>query len=137
MVQIVDTSVAIKWFVEESGRTQALSLLSELLSGPQEFAVPELFFFELAHVFNRLIPSPTKGQTDLLEQIPLVGIQRFSMSVELMGGIRHFQLKGLSGYDAAYVALAKLLKGTWVTFDEVAHRRIVGERLSRLLQKTY
>ena len=39
----------------------------------------------------------------------------------------------LSGYDAAYVALAHLLKGLWITCDRKAHARVAGLGLSELL----
>jgi len=37
---------------------------------------------------------------------------------------------GLSGYDACYAALARDLKGIWLTFDEKAHRMIQKEHVS-------
>ena len=40
---------------------------------------------------------------------------------------------GLTGYDACYAALAKDLKGLWLTFDSKAHRLLEKERISCLL----
>lgn len=133
MVQIIDASVAIKWFVQEPGRDRALDLLSAILRSPRQYAVPELFFFELAHVFHRTVPHPAPLQVDLLRQITVLGLQRYSLTPELLAGIRRFQSIGLSGYDSAYVALAELLKGRWITCDRRAHEQIVTRRLSELL----
>lgn len=133
MVRIIDCSVAIKWFVAESGRAEAMAILRDVMEKPENFAVPELFYFELAHSFYRVLPKPTSEHMELCEQLLCFGIHRFSMTRELIHEIRAFQKLGLSGYDGAYVALAKLTKGKWVTCDEKAHKRIQHLNLSQLL----
>ena len=133
MVTVIDASVAIKWFVREEGFERAMEILKELLSTPKKFAVPELFYFELVNVFNRLIPAPSKTQEELLAAIINIGINRFSMTSELAAETKNIQRLGLSGYDGAYLALAKLLKGRWVTFDQEAHNAISHLGLSECL----
>lgn len=133
MVRIVDTSVAIKWFVIEEGRESALSILAEMVHDPSSFAAPELFFFELAHLFHRLLPQATDEQQNLLGQVFTLGIPRFSLTHELLVAVLRFQRLGLSGYDAAYVALAEDLKGKWLTFDARAHAQISAFNLSELI----
>lgn len=134
MVRIIDTSVAIKWFVNEKGRDNALVLLNDLLKDPESFAVPELFYFELSHIFNRLIPNPRDTQLELFDQIINVGINRFSFTPELFKYLQKYQNMGLSGYDASYVALAQMLKGVWITFDKKAHSKIASHHLSQVLE---
>jgi predicted nucleic acid-binding protein len=124
MVRIIDASVALKWFLAEEGQERALLLLEELLAEPSAFAVPELFYFELAHVFHRAVPMPSPIQLDLLRQVFILGIQRFAMTPELLAETRALQSLGLSGYDAAYVGLARILNGKWITFDLKAHSLI-------------
>lgn len=133
MVQVIDASVAIKWFVEEDGQDEALHILAGMLDNPGHFAVPELFYFELVHILYRLVPSLNKGQNEVLGQVLTLGIHRFSMTPDLNTQIRHFQGMGLSGYDAAYVGLAKMLKGVWLTFDREAHLKVARFKVSRLL----
>jgi predicted nucleic acid-binding protein len=41
--------------------------------------------------------------------------------------------RGLSGYDAIYAGAAQVLKATWLTADDKAHRRIAALRISKLL----
>ena len=124
MVRIIDASVAIKWFVQEAGREVALRILADVLAKPRGFAVPHLFYFELTHVFNRTIPNPSVMHLQLFKQLLTIDIQRFAMTPDLYDATREFQQLGLSGYDAAYVALARLTKGRWLTFDYKAHERI-------------
>lgn len=135
MVQIVDASVAIKWFVKESGTELALEILEKIINNPKNFAVPELFYFELAHVFRRVIPTPSEKQLELLTETLNLGVYRFSMTTELLKELGTFQDLGLSGYDAAYVGLAKITKGRWLTFDRKAHALIEHLHLSELLRE--
>lgn len=134
MVDVIDASVAIKWFINEPGRDSALEFLEKLLANPNNFAVPELFYFELSHVFNRLISSPSDKQIERFNFISILGIQRFSFTPEVFKLQIEFQKYGLSGYDASYVAVAKLTNGKWITFDVNAHRKIEKYHLSVLLK---
>jgi predicted nucleic acid-binding protein len=133
MVAVIDASVAIKFFVHETGSQEALKIWADLLEKPARFAVPELFFFELMHVFNRLIPDPSHNQLKVLNTLLDCGVARFAMTVALAARVRKLQKKGLSGYDAAYVALAQELSGTWLTCDAKAHCKVKELGVSRLL----
>ncbi len=133
MVRVIDTSVALKWFVREKGSDRAFLLLSEVLRKPSQFAVPELFYFELASVFFRVVPQPQDIHLSLLSQIATLGIQRFSMTPSLLSELGRFVRLGLSGHDAAYAALARLLQGRWITCDERAHSLIADYGVSELL----
>lgn len=133
MVQIVDASVAFKWFVEEEGVTRALEVLERLVQSPEDFAVPEIFFFELVHTFNRLVGEPSADNMATLKQLFNMDLRRFSMDEPLFQRTRKFQALGLSGYDAAYVAIAEMIRGKWLTFDRKAHQKIAHLGLSELL----
>jgi predicted nucleic acid-binding protein len=43
--------------------------------------------------------------------------------------------KGLTGYDATYVSLAKQMKGIWITFDQKACRCIKDDHIAHDLTK--
>ncbi|MBI2603698.1 MAG: type II toxin-antitoxin system VapC family toxin [Deltaproteobacteria bacterium] len=133
MVEVPDASVAIKWFVDEPGREKALSLLAQIISDPTRFCVPELFYFELIHIFNRLVRKPSQTQKRLLETVVDLGMTRFAMTGNLCAKISLLQGLGLSGYDAAYVAVAQEVSGVWITFDTKAHRKIASLKVSRCL----
>jgi predicted nucleic acid-binding protein len=133
IIKIIDASVALKWFIEEEGSDRAQKIFSELIRNPKNFAVPELFFFEVANIFNRAFKTPTKDQLQIFETLTVCGINRFSFSNSLFIELRFFQDQGLSGYDASYAALAKILKGVWITADSKAHRKIERWKCSELL----
>lgn len=136
MVRVIDCSVAIKWFIPEKGRERALAVLRELLDAPEDFAVPELFYFELVHVLSNTLREVHSEHHQLFDQLLLLGVPRFSMTPDLLSETLVFRKLGLSGYDSAYVALAKLTKGKWVTFDRKAHQRIQNLHLSELLHES-
>ena len=69
--------------------------------------------------------------------VPLLqgGVFRRPMTESLAVRADRFVKKGLTGYDASYAALAKDLKGLWLTYDEKAHRLIECERVSCFVGK--
>lgn len=133
MAEVIDASVAIKWFADEDGREAALEVLSRVIDNPKHFCVPELFYFELAHVLNRVFGKLNSSHQDLYDSILHLGMVRFQMTSQLHDSICKFQAMGLSGYDAAYVAVAEEISGVWLTFDAKAHKVIRSLGLSRCL----
>lgn len=133
MTEVIDASVAIKWFVDEADREAALEVLERVIDKPRRFGVPELFFFELAHVFNRLIAAPTAKQIELFDAVLNLGVHRFAATPELTARMRGYQALGLSGYDAAYVAVAAMTRGVWLTYDKKAAKLVAGQKLARVL----
>ena len=133
MIWVVDASVAIRWFIQEEADSIADEVLARMLNEPARFAVPELFSFEVFSVLHRLHPDPVQVFNEAI--IPLLqgGIFRQPMTEELAVRASHFVRSGLTGYDACYAALAKDLKGLWLTFDAKAHRLIEREKVSCLL----
>jgi predicted nucleic acid-binding protein len=132
MVEVVDASVAIKWFVDESGRQQALEVLHHVLSKPDKFFVPELFYFELAHVLRKVVTIGPREQ-HLFEKLLALPLGRMPMNQNIFLAAQKFQDLGLSGYDAAYVAVAQIVGGCWLTFDEKAHAKVAHLGLSKCL----
>lgn len=133
MIVVVDASVAVKWFVSEANRGEALSLLDEIGQEPQRFAVPELFYNEMLSVLCRLLSSESEINAHL-RTLQEMGWTRVGHGSDVLAAAVHFSKRhGLRGYDAIYAATAKLLKGTWATADAEAHRKIHKLGLSRLV----
>lgn len=133
MIMVIDASVAIKWFVAETGRDGALSLLDEVGKDPQRFVVPELFYNEMLSVLCRILSSESVIN-EHLQSLQEMGWTRVGHGSEVLATAVHFaKHHGLRGYDAIYAATAKLSNGTWVTADAEAHRKIQKLKISRLL----
>lgn len=130
MIWVVDASVAVRWFIEEESHPLADEVLEQVIGGPEKFAVPELFAFEVFSVLQRVHPNGLeafrKGIIPLLQG----GIFRQPMTERLAVKANRFVKLGLTGYDACYAALARDLKGQWLTFDKKAHELIQEEKVS-------
>lgn len=136
MIWIVDASVAVRWFLKSESHPNADAVLRNLIDNPECFAVPELFCFEVYAVLSRVHP---KGHDVFIDAIlPIIngGIFRQPMTETLVIHATRFVKKGLTGYDACYAALAREMKGIWLTFDEKAHKCLAKERISHLLTKS-
>jgi predicted nucleic acid-binding protein len=135
VLTIIDTSVAVKWFVadNEPKRTEALSVLESICEEPNRFAVPELFFNEMLAVFCRLLsqPSEIKEYMHALEQL---GWERIGNGSQLLDKAAELATEfHLSGYDAIFAASASLVAGVWLTVDEVAVKKLRSRNFVRLL----
>lgn len=131
---VVDASVAIKWFIDgEVDRAGAFAVLDAIASDPSKYAVPELFFNEvLAVLAGTHADAHTLGTciTDLED----LGFHRIGNGHELLQEAARLAVAWrLSGYDAVYVATAKLVGGQWLTADRQAAKRIADQRLVCML----
>jgi predicted nucleic acid-binding protein len=130
MIWVIDASVAVRWFINEEAHPLADEVLEQVISEPEKFAVPELFAFEVFSVLLRVHPNGLeafrKGIIPLLQG----GIFRQPMTESLAVKANRFVKLGLTGYDACYAALARDLKGRWLTFDKNAHELIQEEKVS-------
>jgi predicted nucleic acid-binding protein len=134
MIWVIDASIAVKWFLKDQVNINADAVLHRVIDQPEHFAVPELFAFEVYSVLCRMHP---RGYNVFVSGvIPLLygGIFRQPMTESLANSATHFVKRGLTGYDACYAALAKDLKGMWLTFDEKAHNCIENENISHVIK---
>jgi predicted nucleic acid-binding protein len=135
MIWVIDASVAVRWFINEEAHPLADEVLEQVISEPEKFAVPELFAFEVFSVLLRVHPNGLevfrKGIIPLLQG----GIFRQPLTESLAVKANRFVKLGLTGYDACYAALARDLKGRWLTFDKKAHELIQEEKASFCLDE--
>ncbi|MBF0105200.1 MAG: type II toxin-antitoxin system VapC family toxin [Deltaproteobacteria bacterium] len=134
MLKIIDASVAIKWFLrEEKGMEAALKILDMVAGNPKNFAVPDLFFDEMLSVLCRLL-NDAKAINTYMKALQELGLMCLSLGAKTVSTAVELAKKyNLGGYDAIYVANAKLTGGVWLTADHRAHSRIVNLGLSKLV----
>jgi predicted nucleic acid-binding protein len=133
MIWILDASVAVRWFLIEEAHSAADSVLKEIIDNPEGFAVPELFAFEVFSVLCRTHPRGASIFREGLMPLLSSGILRHPLTESMAIQAEPFLIKGLTGYDACYAALACELGGIWLTYDGKAHKKIQNQRLSHLL----
>lgn len=132
---VVDASVAAKWFLpEEPLAEEARAVLHAIGNDPREFIVPELFMTELLAVLARMRGVTATDVTRAISLIESLGLHRVANGHDLLATAAELAVDwGLSGYDATYVALARLVKGTWLTADRRAAARVRERKLVRIL----
>ena len=53
MTYVLDASVAVRWFLDGNDQRTVDAVLERLLAEPEQFAMPELFFYEVFAVLAR------------------------------------------------------------------------------------
>ncbi len=122
---VVDASVAVKWFTREEGSDEALGLLKMHIDGDVTLAAPDLLIWE---VVNALRYNPGFGRSivsQALEDLLDFQLKTFPSSVEWAGeSIAVAFEKGITIYDAAYLGLARWLRGSLCTADSAFLKKV-------------
>ena len=134
---VLDTSVAVGWFfTDEPLREQALSVRANLRDAPQRYVVPPLFHSKLLHVLARKSGRNEQFVTNALRLVLRLGIRTLVLPEPALLRAAYWTCRGLSGYDATYLALAEDIDGRWLTADEQAVRAASRRRTATLLTWT-
>ena len=128
----MDASVVVKWFVEEEYSREARLLRDSYASGLVDLAAPSLLPYE---VLNVLKYSGAFGEEELKEVAQALADFQFTL-YNLEGrlafkAVEVSMRKGVTIYDAAYVALAYVLNTTLYTADERLTKRVGDRRVVR------
>ena len=132
---VVDASVVVKWFVEEEHSREARLLRDAYASGLIDLAAPSLLPYE---VINALKHSGAFGEDELKEVARVLEDYQIAL-YDLVGGVAERAIeiamrRGVTVYDAAYVALAYELDAVLYTADERLLRRVGRERVAHIAE---
>ncbi len=119
---VVDASVAVKWFLIEKETPDAMQVVHQILRGKDVFCVPELFYYEVFSVVMRKHQQPVQWAKSGMHWLLNLPLQRVPMGEDLSSEMSNFIARGLTGYDAAYAAIAQKNGGKWLTYDETARK---------------
>ena len=116
---VVDASVVVKWFIEEKYSKEALMIRDSFIEGLVDIVVPSLLYFE---VLNALKYSGAFGEDELKKVARILEDYQFTL-YELEGAyaekaVEIAMRKGITIYDASYVALALIEGVDLYTADE-------------------
>jgi predicted nucleic acid-binding protein len=113
---VLDASVVLKWFApEQRGSSEARKLRSDYEAGRISVVVPGLVFLELVNVAGRRWRWEEEA---LLELAEAVGDLSFEVGEPELQLVASWVVRGLTAYDAVYVALAEERDLALVTDDE-------------------
>lgn len=113
---MLDASVVIKWFVRqgEAHLEQARALRDDFARGDTVVVCPSLLLLEMLNIAGRRWrwdPAAVMNLADTLDRLP------FERHEPALVGVGAWVAKGLTAYDAAYVALAEQ-RGTPLISDD-------------------
>ncbi|MBI4596861.1 MAG: type II toxin-antitoxin system VapC family toxin [Candidatus Omnitrophica bacterium] len=123
MIAVVDASVVLKWFLQETDSPHALKLRQRHLAGDVLLAAPDLLLYEVGNAL-RFKRDFTLSDT----QAALSDILRFQLELIAPTEVLLHQAADLSHrsrltyYDSCYLAAAKNLGATLITADERLHQ---------------
>ena len=123
---VVDSSVAIKWYVPEALSTEAL----RVRDGSTPLHAPDFLHVEVAAIAWKKIRRGVLTRTvadGILVDLPALGIVTFHPTAPLVTSA--FDLADQTGrtvYDCLYLALAVQLGGSMVTSDDKLVNALAG-----------
>ncbi len=113
---VLDASVVLKWFAaEQRGSFEARQLRDDYQAGRLSVVVPSLLFLELLNVAGRRWRWEAKAVAELAEAL---GDLAFEVSDPELPSVASWVSRGLTAYDAAYVALAERREVALITDDD-------------------
>lgn len=130
----VDTSVAVKWAVEERESDLALALRQAVVDTGDEFIVPALFFAELSNALYRAVRENKAPQDEVDYQL---GMLSLAVHSNAPGDLSRraleiaVELNLPATYDAHYLTIGELYECDVWTADERFHRA-AGRRYPNL-----
>jgi predicted nucleic acid-binding protein len=127
---VVDASVGLKWYLDETHASAARLLLN----GKDELSVPHLFFTEIGNVlWKRWRRRQLSAQVVVaaLEAIEAVGLTVWTDRGLLWDAIAIALRRGCSVYDSLYLALADKIDGRLVTADRRLVNSVAGTDSAR------
>lgn len=117
---VLDASVGVKWFRDESGSAEARALFVRAAQGEVEICAPTHFVHEVLSVIRRDMSAAAvpEGWRHLKE----CGLEVVGLSDEVVDeAARQCELLDCSFYDALAPACAALLGATLASSDRRAH----------------
>jgi predicted nucleic acid-binding protein len=113
---VLDSSVVLKWFdpTEERHQAQALALGRAYEEGKLRVTSPRFLLLEVMNVAGR---SWRRDGEELAEVAAMLDDLRFDLVDPPLADVARWTARGLSAYDAAYVAVAEAAGIELVTDD--------------------
>lgn len=123
-IVIIDSSVMVKWLsvTLEDHVEQANAILHDLSTGKSNAHAPDIALYEVGNALLKgkgFSIQQAVESFDFLDHLPLMFHPPMPEMMQTAYAIAHAQ--GTTYYDAAFLALAKMMEGTLVT-DNVKHQ---------------
>ena len=121
---VLDTSVIVKWFVEEEGPKRALIWMKKHIEGTEVILVPSLFFYEVTNVLRYNKSLPTTEILKIVKNLMEINLRVAEINSELIKrSVVLAREKDISVYDGAFIALADMYETPFYTADKALYKK--------------
>jgi len=119
---VLDTSIALKWFLEdENDRAYSLAILRSL-SDEHKPIVPWLWYYEMANALLTQVHRKRVAFEEVKDFLGLIGEMAIDVDepdrLTILGLLYVARERRLTGYDAAFLELAQRLQLPLATSDK-------------------
>ena len=126
---VADTSVLVKFAIEEEDSPKAVALLRAAIEGAYHLVAPDFMAIEFANVLwkytTRGILTEEEGRRHL-KRLPVDRIEWLPARMLLADAFRFATEHEVAVYDAAFLVAAASLGVDFVTADEGLHRKVAS-----------
>jgi predicted nucleic acid-binding protein len=129
---VIDASVLVKWYVQESDSDKALLLRDMHVNGEVQLAAPVLILYESLNALKYSGLFSGKEIKDVALSILNYGIVLYApdrKTTELT--IDAAEKNNITAYDGSYLGLASSLDSEFITADQKLIDRLVGDYAKR------
>jgi predicted nucleic acid-binding protein len=125
MLLVLDASVILKWFLEEEYSDIALKIRENFYKEIYRIIEPDFLLYEFVNVLRY---NPVYTEEDVVKAVNSLieaDIDIVLPTVELLEvAVKIAKRYDVTVYDAIYIALAKLISGTYVTADKKLYEKV-------------
>lgn len=118
---IIDSSVAIKWYLPDEHNDKALAIKSDFTDGTVLIAIPALFFYEVNNILRTVSKSLRIAREDSIkayQNLLELSFMVYSSKELFKAALEKALTEDISSYDASYIALAEYLQVPFYTADQ-------------------
>jgi len=125
MLLVLDTSVILKWFLEENYSDIAVKIRKEFYEEIHEIVEPDLLLYEFVNVL-RYNPIYTKEDVEMaIDSLIETNFNIVLPTVKMLKDALHLAKKyDITIYDAVFISLAKLINAIFITADEKLYKKV-------------
>lgn len=130
---VIDTSVAVKWFIKERGSQKAVKLLEDYKDKLIRIMAPEIISLELANALYFAARFKGKILKEALGSFYRLNLSLIPLSEPfLQESSIYMQKFNIGIYDALFITLAEKEKIPLITADKKHHRKEFSKFIRRL-----
>lgn len=130
---VIDTSVIVKWFVQESDTAKTQDILKQQKNNKIQIILPDIVLLELVNALywgKKFEYENIVKALEIMSRIKIIykKVNDSLLLTSLLLMVKH----KIQSYDALFIALAEQEKCPLITVDRKHHRKEISKRIRYL-----